>query len=324
MKRCGTFLSVGLAVFSVAAKSSPACSQAFPSQNIRIVVGSGVSTPSDILARVIATEVATAEKWTLVVENRAGAGALISIQTVAKAPADGYTILVSSTAFAVTPWMYPQHGYDSEKDFVPIGLLATAPNVLVTSASSGIRSLKDAVDRARVGKVQYGSPGFGTTPQLSAEYLFKSLAKVDILHVPYKGIPPVIAAAISGEVDVAFTALPPAVPHIKAGRLVGLAVTSGARNAAIPDVPTIAEAGFTGFEDESWVGVWLPAGTPVAIVSRLRDELDRAVASPDLQERLRNIGFEASNLRGDAFGQMVKRELDKWQRVVKVTGAKVE
>ncbi|MFM8555437.1 MAG: Bug family tripartite tricarboxylate transporter substrate binding protein [Betaproteobacteria bacterium] len=297
--------------------------QSYPTRPVKFVVAS-TGSPQDVIGRLFAQKIQ--ENWgqPIVVEIRAGAGALISIQTVAKAPPDGYTILVSSTAFAVTPWMYPQHGYDSVKDFVPIGLLATAPTVLVPSASSGIRSLKEVVDRARAGKVQYGSPGFGTTPQLSAEYLFKSLAKVDILHVPYKGIPPVIAAAISGEVDVASTALPPAVPHIKAGRLIGLAVTSGSRNAAIPDVPTIAEAGFTGFEDESWGGVWLPVGTSAAVTARLRDELDRAVASPDLQERLRNIGFEANNLRGDAFGGMVRRELDKWQRVVKETGAKVE
>ena len=209
-------------------------------------------------------------------------------------------------------------------DFIAVGLLASTPNILVTGAGTGIKSLKDVVERAKTAKVQYGSPGFGTTPQLSAEYLFKSLAKIDILHVPYKGSPPLIAAGISGEVEVASTALPPAVPHLKSGRLVGLAVTSTQRNPAIPDVPTIAEAGFTGFDDESWVGIWVPAGTPAPIVSRLTEEIDRAVKSADLQERLRGVGFEASNLRGAAFGAMVKREIDKWERVVKETGAKVE
>lgn len=300
-----------------------AAAQTYPARPVKFVVAS-TGSPQDVIGRLFAQKIQEGWGQPVVVENRAGAGALISIQAVAKAPADGYTILVSSTAFAVTPWMYSQHGYDSEKDFIPVGLLASAPNVLVTSASSGIRTLKDAVDRARQGKVQYGSPGYGTTPQLSAEYLFKSLAKVDVLHVPYKGIPPVITAAISGEVDVASTALPPAVPHIKAGRLVGLAVTSSTRNPAIPDVPTIAEAGFTGFEDESWVGVWLPAATPAPVVARLSEEIDRAVASADLRDKLRAIGFEASNLRGEAFARMVKRELDKWQRVVKETGAKVE
>lgn len=303
--------------------SLTAAAQTYPSRPVRFVVAS-TGSPQDVIGRMFAQRIQ--ENWgqPIVVENRAGAGALISIQTVVKSPADGYTVLVSSTAFAVTPWMYRQIGYDSEKDFIAVGLLASTPNILVTGAGTGIKSLKDVVERAKTAKVQYGSPGFGTTPQLSAEYLFKSLAKIDILHVPYKGSPPLIAAGISGEVDVASTALPPAVPHLKSGRLVGLAVTSTQRNPAIPDVPTIAEAGFTGFDDESWVGIWVPAGTPAPIVSRLTEEIDRAVKSADLQERLRGVGFEASNLRGAAFGAMVKREIDKWERVVKETGAKVE
>ena len=321
MKIAGLILSL---VGTLALISAPSVTaQPYPSRPVKFVVAS-TGSPQDVIGRLFAQKIQESWGQPVVVENRAGAGVLISAQTVVKAPPDGYTVLVSSTAFAVTPWMYSQHGYDSEKDFIPVGLLASAPNVLVTSAGSGIRTLRDAVERARTGKVQYGSPGYGTTPRLSAEYLFKLLAKVDVLHVPYKGIPPVITAAISGEVDVASTALPPAVPHIKAGRLVGLAVTSGQRNPAIPDVPTIAEAGFTGFEDESWVGVWLPAATPPAVVARLRDELDRAVASPDLRDKLNAVGFEASTLRGDAFAQMVRRELNKWQRVVKETGAKVE
>lgn len=321
MKIAGLILSL---VGTLALISAPSVTaQPYPSRPVKFVVAS-TGSPQDVIGRLFAQKIQESWGQPVVVENRAGAGVLISAQTVVKAPPDGYTVLVSSTAFAVTPWMYSQHGYDSEKDFIPVGLLASAPNVLVTSAGSGIRTLRDAVERARTGKVQYGSPGYGTTPQLSAEYLFKLLAKVDVLHVPYKGIPPVITAAISGEVDVASTALPPAVPHIKAGRLVGLAVTSGQRNPAIPDVPTIAEAGFTGFEDESWVGVWLPAATPPAVVARLRDELDRAVASPDLRDKLNAVGFEASTLRGEAFAQMVRRELNKWQRVVKETGAKVE
>jgi len=321
MKIAGLILSL---VGTLALISAPSVTaQPYPSRPVKFVVAS-TGSPQDVIGRLFAQKIQESWGQPVVVENRAGAGVLISAQTVVKAPPDGYTVLVSSTAFAVTPWMYSQHGYDSEKDFIPVGLLASAPNVLVTSAGSGIRTLRDAVERARTGKVQYGSPGYGTTPQLSAEYLFKLLAKVDVLHVPYKGIPPVITAAISGEVDVASTALPPAVPHIKAGRLVGLAVTSGQRNPAIPDVPTITEAGFTGFEDESWVGVWLPAATPPAVVARLRDELDRAVASPDLRDKLNAVGFEASTLRGDAFAQMVRRELNKWQRVVKETGAKVE
>ena len=297
--------------------------QSYPAKPVRFITASAGS-PQDVIGRLFAAKIA--ENWgqSVVVENRAGAGALISIQAAVKSPADGYSVLVSSTAFAVTPSLYPGHGYDSEKDLIPVALLATAPNILVTSPVTGIRTLREAADRARAGKMQYGSPGFGTTPQLSAEYLFKILARVPILHVPYKGIPPLVAAALSGEVEVASMALPPAVPLIKAGRLIGLAVTTSTRTPALPDVPTIAEAGFAGFSDDSWVGVWVPAGTPAAVVSRLRIELDKAAAAPEVRERLASLGFEIGTLRSDAFGAMVKREIEKWAEVVKDTGAKAE
>ena len=317
-------LVAALSLTAICSAPMTVAAQAYPSKPVKFITAS-TGSPQDVIGRLFAQKISETWGQPIVVDNRAGAGALLSIQAAVKSPADGYTVLVSSTAFAVTPFLYPQHGYDSEKDLIPVALLATAPNILVTSPSTGIKSLKDVVDRAKSGaKVQYGSPGFGTTPQLSAEYLFKSLAKIPILHVPYKGIPPVMTAAISGEVDVASTALPPAVPQIKSGKLIGLAVTSAKRNAAIPDVPTIAEAGFSGFEDESWVGIWVPAGTPAPVVAKLREEIDRAVAAPDVRERLRNIGFETSGLRGDAFAALVRRELEKWARVVKETGAKAE
>jgi tripartite-type tricarboxylate transporter receptor subunit TctC len=298
--------------------------QPYPNKPVRFVTAS-TGSPQDVVGRLFAQKLGDSWGQAVVVDNRAGAGSLLSIQAVAKAPADGYTVLVSSTAYAVTPYLYQNLGYDAEKDLIPVVLLATAPNIIVANPASGIKTLKDVIDRARQGKpVRYGSPGFGTTPQLSAEYLFKVLGKADVMHVPYKGIPPLMQAAISGEVEIAAAALPPTVPQIKAGRLVGLAVTSAARNSAIPDVPTIAEAGFTGFEDESWVGLWVPAGTPAAVIARLREEMAKIAASPDTRERLRNIGFEASVGTGDAFAALVQKELRKWDKVVKETGAKVE
>lgn len=306
------------------ALSGNALAQAYPNKPVKFVVAS-VGSPQDVVGRLFAQKIADSWGQPIVIENRPGAGVLLSAQTVVKAAADGYTVLVSSAAFTVTPWLYPQLGYDSEKDLIPVGLLAVTPNILVTSPSTGIKTLKDAVERARSGaKMQYGSPGYGTTPQLSAEYLFKSLAKVHIQHIPYKGTPPLITAAIAGEVEIVTSALPAMVPQIKAGKLIGLAVTSAKRNPLLPDVPTIAEAGFTGFEDDSWVGVWVPAGTPAAAIAKLRDEIDRAGAATDVRERLRNAGFETSTLRGEAFAQLVRRELDKWARVVKETGAKAE
>ncbi len=313
-----------LAATLLAAASTLATAQAYPNKPVRFVTAS-VGSPQDVVGRLFAQKLADSWGQAVVVDNRAGAGSLLSIQAVAKAPADGYTVLVSSTAYAVTPYLYQNLGYDAEKDLVPVVLLATTPNIIVANPASGIRSLKDVVDRARQGKaVKYGSPGYGTTPQLSAEYLFKVLGKADVTHVPYKGIPPLMQAAIAGEVEVAAAALPPTVPQIKAGRLIGLAVTSATRNSAIPDVPTIAEAGFTGFEDDSWVGLWVPASTPPAVVARLREEMAKIAAQPDTRERLRNVGFEASVGSTDSFNALVQKELRKWAKVVKETGAKVE
>lgn len=316
IRRC---LAIVLATAACAAVAQP-----YPNKPVRFVTAS-TGSPQDVVGRLFAQKLGESWGQAVVVDNRAGAGSLLSIQAVAKAPADGYTVLVSSTAYAVTPYLYQNLGYDAEKDLIPVVLLATAPNIIVANPASGIKSLKDVIDRVRqVKPVRYGSPGFGTTPQLSAEYLFKVLGKADVMHVPYKGIPPLMQAVISGEVEIAAAALPPTVPQIKSGRLVGLAVTSATRNTAIPDVPTIAEAGFTGFEDESWVGLWVPAGTPAVVVARLREEMAKIAAMPDTRDRLRNIGFEASVGSGEAFTALVQKELRKWDKVVKETGAKVE
>ncbi|MBP7564662.1 MAG: tripartite tricarboxylate transporter substrate binding protein [Burkholderiaceae bacterium] len=301
-----------------------AAQAAYPSKPVRFVTAS-TGSPQDVVGRMFAQKLAESWGQPVVVDNRAGAGALLSIQAVAQAAGDGYTVLVSSAAYAVTPFLYQNPGFDAEKDLVPVALLASTPNIIVTSPNSGIKTLKDAIDRARQGRnLRYGSPGYGTTPQLSAEYLFKVLARAEVMHVPYKGMPPLLQAALAGEVEVATAALPPTVPLIKTGRLVGLAVTSNARSSVVPDVPTIAEAGLTGFEDESWVGIWVPAKTPAPVIARLREQLAQAGASADLREKLRNVGFEASTMSGDAFHALVDKELRKWARVVKETGTKVE
>jgi tripartite-type tricarboxylate transporter receptor subunit TctC len=307
----------------LAVAAGTALAQAYPAKPVRFLTAS-TGSPQDVIGRLYGQRLSETWGQQVVVENRAGGGALLSMQAAAKAPADGYSVLVASSAFAVTPSLFPNAGFDAEKDLVPVTLLATSPNVFVTAPSTGIKSLKDAVERARTAKLTYGSPGFSTTPQLSAEYLFKSLARVPSTHVPYKGIPPLVGGALAGEVDVAALSLPPAVPQIRAGKLVGLAVTSAKRSPALPDVPTIAEAGFTGFEDETWVGVWVPAGTPRAVIDRLDEELQKASASPELRERLAAIGFAPSPVRGDAFTAYVKREIDKWTKVVRETGAKAE
>lgn len=316
----------GRALFLALALAAPvlAAAQAYPSKPLRFVTAS-VGSPQDVVGRIFAQKIGEGWSQPVVVDNRAGAGSLLSIQSVAKAPADGYTVLISSTAYAVTPYLYKNLGYDVNKDLVPVALLATTPNILVTSPNSNIRTLKEAVERARQGReLHYGSPGYGTTPQLSAEYLFKVLAKVNATHVPYKGIPGTIQATLANEVELSSTALPSAAPLVKSGRLVGLAVTSSKRSAALPDVPTVGEAGFTDFEDDSWVGVWVPAGTPAPVIARLREELANAVKSEDVRAKLANVGFEPSSITPAAFDTLVQKELRKWGKIVKETGAKVE
>lgn len=316
----------GRALFLALALSAPvlAAAQAYPSKPLRFVTAS-VGSPQDVVGRIFAQKIGEGWGQPVVVDNRAGAGSLLSIQSVAKAPGDGYTVLISSTAYAVTPYLYKNLGYDVNKDLVPVALLATTPNVLVTSPNSNIRTLKEAVERARQGReLHYGSPGYGTTPQLSAEYLFKVLAKVNATHVPYKGIPGTIQATLANEVELSSTALPSAAPLVKSGRLVGLAVTSSKRSAALPDVPTVGEAGFTDFEDDSWVGVWVPAGTPTPVITRLREELANAVKSEDVRAKLANIGFEPGSITPAAFDALVQKELRKWEKIVKETGTKVE
>ncbi|MBL0422896.1 tripartite tricarboxylate transporter substrate binding protein [Ramlibacter sp. AW1] len=312
----------GIAAFALT--TGLAAAQSYPSKPVRFITAS-TGSPQDVVGRIFAQKLGETWGQPVVVDNRAGAGSLLSIQAAAKSAPDGYNVLVSSTAYAVTPYLYRNTGYDAEKDLIPVALLATAPNILVTTPNSGIRTLKDAVDRVKAGQtVRYGSPGFGTTPQLSADYLFKVLARTEVTHVPYKGIPPLMQGVLSGEVEIGSAALPPAVPLIKSGRLVGLAVTSARRSAAVPNVPTIAEAGFTGFEDDSWVGIWVPAGTPQPVIARLREELGAVAAAPDVKEKLANVGFEAGTMSGDAFSALVQKELRKWDRVVKETGTKVE
>ncbi|WP_159593577.1 Bug family tripartite tricarboxylate transporter substrate binding protein [Hydrogenophaga sp. BPS33] len=316
----------GRALFLAMTLSAPllAAAQAYPAKPVRFVTAS-VGSPQDVVGRIFAQKIGETWGQPIVVDNRAGAGSLLSIQHAAKAPADGYTVLISSTAYAVTPFLYKELGYDANKDLVPVALLATTPNILVTSPNSGIRTLKEAVERARQGRdLRYGSPGFGTTPQLSAEYLFKVLAKVNTTHVPYKGIPGTLQATLGNEVDLSSTALPPAAPLVKSGRLVGLAVTSSKRSAALPDVPTVGEAGFTDFEDDSWVGVWVPAGTPAPVIAQLREALGAAAKAEDVRGKLANVGFETGSLTPSGFEALVQKELRKWDKIVKETGTKVE
>ena len=298
--------------------------QAYPAKPVRFVVAFAPGGPADLVARLIAQKIGDQWGQQVIVENRGGAGGAVAAQAVARAPADGYTVLVTTSSLAVTPALNPNAGYDAEKDFIPVTLIASSPNLFVASTQSGIKTLREAIDRAKSGKLNYGTAGAGTTPHLSAEYLFRVLGKVDVQHVPYKGAGPAMQAVVAGETELASVAISAGVPFVKGGRAVGLAVTSNKRVPALPDVPTVAESGFGGFEDYTWVGLFVPAGTPPEIVARLNAEAQAALRSPEVREKLAGAGFEPVGDGPREFAPYLRTELGKWAKVVKETGAKAE
>ena len=295
----------------------------YPTKAVKFITAS-VGSPQDVIGRLIGQRLSVLWGKPVVVENRPGAGSLLSITTAARAAPDGYSILLSSSGFTVSPSIMSTPGYDAEKDFIPVVLIASTPNIIVAGTQLPASDLRAAVELAKARSLNYGSPGLGTTPQLSAEYLFKSLAKVPVTHVPYNGASPAVAAVAGGQVEMASVAMPAAVQLVKAGKVRALAVTSNRRTKVLPDVPTIAEAGFTGFEDSTWVGLWVQKGTPAAITEKIAGDVVAILAQADVKEQLVNLGFEASDLPPKQFAAYQKQELAKWARVVKEVGIKPE
>jgi tripartite-type tricarboxylate transporter receptor subunit TctC len=303
--------------------SSFAAAQAYPSKPIRMVVAFPPGGPTDIIARLLSVKLDSLGQ-PVVVENVTGAGGNIATARVAKSPPDGYTLLVHSSGFAVNPALSANAGYDPQKDFRPISIVASQPNFIVVHADFPAKTLSELLALAKREKLAYASPSSGTTPHLTAENLFRVRAKVDITHVPFKGAGPMIAAMLGGQPPIGSAAGAGPMPHIKSGKLRALAVSSSRRLASLPDVPTLTELGFDGMEDYTWIGLFAPAGTPEAIVQKLNDAVLRAAQMPDFLERLDTSGFEptAAPLRQTA--DYLRTELVKWAKVVKDTGAKVD
>jgi tripartite-type tricarboxylate transporter receptor subunit TctC len=312
-------LTIGLAMLAVcfAVEAQP-----YPVKSVRFLVPFAPAGPSDIVARVLSQKLSAAWGQPVIVENRAGASGNIGTAMAAKAPPDGYIVLVTTSAFAVNPSLWKEPGY-SVDDFVPVINVASSPNILVTNAD-GFRTLQEAISRAKAKPITYGSAGSGTTPHLSAEYLFKVLAKVNATHVPYKGAGPALAAAVSGEVDLVSVTISAATPLVRSGRLRGLAVTSSTRVAALPDVPTVTEAGFAGFDDYTWVGVFVPKATPKTVVARLNADINGLLRQPEVQNRLEAVGFQPVGGTSEAFAHYLRQESRKWSEVVRQTGAQPE
>ena len=316
---------LGLGMLMVAAS---AVAQPWPSKPIRYVVPFAAGGTTDLLARMLQPELQKALGVAIIVDNKPGAGGNIGSDIVAKAAADGYTIgggTVSSHAINVSLYG-AQMPYDPVRDFAPIALIATIPNVLVVHPSVPAASVKELIAylKANPGKASFASAGNGTSQHISGE-MFKSMAGVDMQHIPYKGSAPGITAALAGEVQMMFDNATIAIPHIKSGRLRALGITTAQRSAALPDVPTIADAGgLTGYAIGSWQGVFAPAGTPPEIVKRLHDEIAKIVRMPDMQKRLGDLGSDPGNLTSEEFGALVRSDIAKFGDVVKKSGARID
>lgn len=301
-----------------------AMAQGFPSKPVRFEVAFAPGGPADIIARVINQPLSAAIGQPVLVENKPGAGGAVAAKQLATSTPDGHTVLITTTAFAITPSLSRPAGFDIERDFAPVSLIATQPSVLVAYPGLKLNTLQEVMAAAKGGKLNFGTAGAGTTPHLAGEYLFKVLGKVDVTHVPYNGGGPALQAVVGGNVELVNVALSPAIPLIKGGKLKAIAVTSPKRAAAMPDVPTVAESGYPGFEDYTWVAALMPAATSAANVSRLSEEIDKLLKTPEMRERLAAIAFEPVGGTPAQFAAALKADSARLGKFVRETGLKVE
>jgi tripartite-type tricarboxylate transporter receptor subunit TctC len=302
-----------------------AAAQTYPARTVRIIVPVAAGGATDIIARTLAQRLTSMWGQQVVVDNRPGGGSNIGFEVAAKAPPDGYTLLLAQPAFTVNVSLYKKLAYDPLRDFAPVTLAAEGANVLVVHPSVPAQTLKEliALAKSKPGRLSYASSGNGTTPHLSGE-LFKAMAGVSIVHVPYKGAAVSITDLMGGHVDMAFVSLSSVVPQLKAHRLRALAITSAKRTALMPDLPTFAEAGLRGYEVTGWYGFLVPAGTPREIVDRLHADITKALAQAEVVQTLNASGLEAAPGTPDAFSAFLRSEIVKWSKVVKAAGAKAD
>jgi tripartite-type tricarboxylate transporter receptor subunit TctC len=298
-----------------------AAAQDYPVKPIRFIVGPG----PDVLARIVGQKLTDAWGQQVLVDQRPGAGGIIAADSVAKAPADGYTLLLSTGTYTTIPSLYAKVPYDFVRDLAPVTLLAQLPFLLVAHPSVPAKNVQELVQlaRARPGQLNYASSGNGTTAHLAGEML-KSMARIDIVHVPYKGTVPGVTDLVAGQVHIMFAIIQSSLPYVKAGRLKALAVSSPKRSSSAPEVPTISESGVPGYEFISWNGVHVPAATPRAIAGKLNTELLRTIALPDVKEKMFGLGMDVAGGTPEEFSALVKSDIAKWARVIRDAGIKAE
>ena len=313
----------GAAALCVAAGSAVA--QGYPTKTVKIVVPYPPGGPTDIVARVVAQKLSEQTGQQFIVDNRGGAGGNIGAEAVAKSPADGYTLLVATTAHAINRTLFKDLAYDLRKDFAPISQLTAGPLVIVAHPSLPAKNVQElvALAKAKPGELTFASSGNGQSTHLAAE-LFDTMAGVKMRHIPYKGSAPALTDVMGGQVSLFFDTMLSSMPHVKSGKLKALAVTSAARSPAAPDLPTVAESGLPGYEAIAWNGLLAPAGTPKAVIAKLSTELKKALELAEIRERFAAQGFAAAWSSPDAYAAFLDSEVDKWAKVVKVSGATVD
>lgn len=319
------FLSAGGVGAIVAAFPQSGFAQSYPNKPIKFVIGFAAGGATDVVGRLMAKKIGDALGQPIIIENKGGASSNIGAEMVFRAAPDGHTFYVCAITSAINVSLFPKLPFDFAKDFEPVALFANVPNILVVHPSVPAKTVKELIDlaRAQPGKLSYASSGSGTSIHLSAE-LFKMLAKVDMVHIPYKGSSPAMIDMVGGQVQVMFDNMPSALPHVKAGKLRALAVTSAQRSPSAPDIPTMVEAGVAGFDVQSWFGLVAPKGTPKEIIARVNAETVKALASTDIKERFMDLGAVSAPMSPEGFGDYIRAEIARWSEVVKASGAKVE
>ncbi|MDR6520752.1 tripartite-type tricarboxylate transporter receptor subunit TctC [Variovorax paradoxus] len=318
-------LALATALLCSAALPARAETAAWPSKPIKLVVGYAAGGATDVVARLVAVRLGEQLGQPVLVDNRTGANSNVGAEAVARAPADGYTLYVYTIANTINASLYARLGYDPVKDFEPVGLIAKIPNILVVNPKLPIRSVADYLRFAKEQPdgITFASSGSGSSIHLSGE-MFKMKAGLKMLHVPYRGSAPAITDLLGGQVQSMFDNMPSALPHVQGGRLRAIAITSAQRSPLLPDVPTVAESGYPGFDVQSWFGLAAPAGTPHPVIERLNAALDKVMAAPEVRQRLRDLGATPEAGTPEQMRALAAAEIKRWREVVKASGAKAE
>jgi tripartite-type tricarboxylate transporter receptor subunit TctC len=313
------------ATSALAQITSAGSGAAYPAKPVRVICGFPPASGADITARAIGAKLYELMGQQFLVENRPGAGSNIAAELAVKSPPDGYTLFIGTVANTINATLYPKLPFDFARDFAPVALTTAAPNVLVVHPSIPVRSVKEliALAKSRPGQLNFASSGTGTAPHLSGE-LFKAMAGVNLIHIPYKGSPQAVTDLLGGEVALMFSPSSTVLPHVQSGRLRAIAVTTPSRIASVPDLPTVAESGLKGYETITWFGFVAPARTPPAIVTRLNTEIMRVLALPDVRNQFAIQGIEILGGTPEQFANYIRDEIAKWAKAIQLSGARAD